>query len=180
MLFRQELALQLNKPEWLVDVVSMSLGYYHELPSDVAFDQLLLEPLQALGELGVAVVAAAGNDATPRHMYPAGVRAEPRGTGVRRAGRRDPGVQRRRAEPERRDIALFSNAGAVGALSPARGGRGQHHAHHFQRLAATDGRSIGAGDGIRATIDMDDYRCGFATWSGTSFAAPVLAGELAQ
>jgi hypothetical protein len=27
---------------------------------------------------------------------------------------------------------------------------------------------------------MDDYRGGFATWSGTSFAAPVLAGEIAE
>jgi subtilisin family serine protease len=29
-------------------------------------------------------------------------------------------------------------------------------------------------------MDMDNYRGGFATWSGTSFAAPVLAGEIAQ
>ena len=28
----------------------------------------------------------------------------------------------------------------------------------------------------RATIDPDDYSSGFATWSGTSFAAPALAG----
>jgi subtilisin family serine protease len=34
--------------------------------------------------------------------------------------------------------------------------------------------------GVRSTMDMDDYRGGFATWSGTSFAAPVLAGEIAQ
>jgi hypothetical protein len=32
--------------------------------------------------------------------------------------------------------------------------------------------------GRRATIDPDDYRGGFAVWSGTSFASPVLAGEL--
>jgi hypothetical protein len=36
------------------------------------------------------------------------------------------------------------------------------------------------GEGVRSTMDMDDYRGGFATWSGTSFAAPVLAGEIAQ
>ena len=33
---------------------------------------------------------------------------------------------------------------------------------------------------VRSSIDMDDYAGGFASWSGTSFAAPVLAGELAQ
>ena len=31
-----------------------------------------------------------------------------------------------------------------------------------------------------ATIDPDDFSVGFGTWSGTSFAAPYLAGELAQ
>ena len=34
--------------------------------------------------------------------------------------------------------------------------------------------------GTRETIDPDDFSSGFGTWSGTSFAAPVLAGELAQ
>jgi hypothetical protein len=28
-------------------------------------------------------------------------------------------------------------------------------------------------------VDPDDYRGGFAAWSGTSFATPVLAAELA-
>ena len=32
----------------------------------------------------------------------------------------------------------------------------------------------------RGTIDPDDYSSGFAAWSGTSFAAPVLAGEVAK
>jgi hypothetical protein len=31
----------------------------------------------------------------------------------------------------------------------------------------------------RATIDPDDYSSGFGVWSGTSFAAPLLAGQLA-
>ncbi|HEX2705227.1 MAG TPA: hypothetical protein VHM65_05670, partial [Candidatus Lustribacter sp.] len=31
----------------------------------------------------------------------------------------------------------------------------------------------------RATVDPDDLSGGFGIWSGTSFAAPVLAGELA-
>jgi hypothetical protein len=29
-------------------------------------------------------------------------------------------------------------------------------------------------------MDPDDYRSGFAVWSGTSFATPVLAAELAS
>jgi subtilisin family serine protease len=32
----------------------------------------------------------------------------------------------------------------------------------------------------RTTPDPDAYLSGFATWSGTSFAGPVLAGEIAK
>jgi subtilisin family serine protease len=39
---------------------------------------------------------------------------------------------------------------------------------------------VRAGAEERATIDPDDFVSGFATWSGTSFAAPALAGEIAQ
>ena len=31
----------------------------------------------------------------------------------------------------------------------------------------------------RETIDPDDYRGGFSVWSGTSFAAPYVAGRIA-
>jgi subtilisin family serine protease len=32
----------------------------------------------------------------------------------------------------------------------------------------------------RSSIDPDDFSGGFAVWSGTSFAAPLLAGRLAE
>ncbi len=31
----------------------------------------------------------------------------------------------------------------------------------------------------RETLDADDFRGGFGVWSGTSFAAPVVAGRIA-
>lgn len=32
---------------------------------------------------------------------------------------------------------------------------------------------------VRSTIDPDRFKGGFGAWSGTSFAGPVLAGQLA-
>jgi hypothetical protein len=37
-----------------------------------------------------------------------------------------------------------------------------------------------SGDGLRQSLDPDNFVGGFGTWSGTSFAAPTLAGELAR
>ncbi len=68
---RQLVALRPRSRVAPFDVVTMSLGYYHELPEDPAFDPLLRGPLTLLGKLGVAVVASAGNDATTRPCYPA-------------------------------------------------------------------------------------------------------------
>jgi len=54
-----------------IDIVSLSLGYYHEHPLDLNYDALLKAPLEALVRSGVLVVVSAGNDATSRPMYPA-------------------------------------------------------------------------------------------------------------
>jgi hypothetical protein len=37
----------------------------------------------------------------------------------------------------------------------------------------------GSTNPTRGSIDLDDYSGGFGTWSGTSFAAPALAGDIA-
>jgi subtilisin family serine protease len=37
----------------------------------------------------------------------------------------------------------------------------------------------GSTNPARGSIDLDDYSRGFGTWSGTSFAAPALAGDIA-
>jgi hypothetical protein len=37
----------------------------------------------------------------------------------------------------------------------------------------------GFGPGPRSGVDFDDFRSGFAVWSGTSFAAPWVVGDIA-
>ena len=158
-------------------MVSISLGYYHEQATDKLVDPLMLAPLRALGRLGVAVVTSAGNDATKRPLYPAAFAPYDGGviSGFDKAT--VPIVAVGATNPDG-SVALFSNDGPwVRAYRPGAG------------LISTIPTTFDAGrtasveiiqDGVkRATIDPDDFRSGFAAWSGTSFSAPILAGDLA-
>jgi subtilisin family serine protease len=160
-----------------VDVVCLSLGYYHEQPGDKAFDALLLGPLQLLGRYGAAVVASAGNDATSRPAFPAAfaphrggrVKDDPAVVPVSAVGARNPDGT----------IAMFSNDGPwVKYLRP-----GASLVSTFPDTydgSAEPSFKVRTRRGeIRSTFDPDDFISGFGVWSGTSFAAPVLAGEVA-
>ena len=173
---RQALALAEQRTEDLVDVVSLSLGYYHEQRTDADFDPVLRTALRALGRLGVAVVTSAGNDATKRPSYPAAF--APWARTPDDAQDAVPLVAVGATNPDG-SVALFSNAGPwVRTWRPGAG------------LVSTVPTTFDGGRGpsvslvvdgqVRETIDPDDFRSGFATWSGTSFATPVLAGDLAQ
>jgi Subtilase family len=172
-----------------LDVVVLSLGYYHEALLDPASDAPVLNDLlRKLGELGVIVVAAAGNDATTRPMYPAAFTPHPGGyvsafdqdvVPVISVGSRNPDAS----------VALFSNSGPwvttwdVGAALLSTfpvtfDGGALSSAELKDGYAQLPRRTIDP-DGY-ASIDPDYYQAGFGTWSGTSFAAPVLAGRLAQ
>jgi subtilisin family serine protease len=160
-----------------VDVVCLSLGYYHEQPGDKAFDALLLGPIQVLGRYGAAVVVSAGNDATSRPAFPAAfaphrggrVKDDPAIVPVSTVGARNPDGT----------IALFSNDGPwVKFLRPGASlvstfpdsYDGSAEPSHVVRNRRGE---------VRSSFDPDDFISGFGVWSGTSFAAPVLAGELA-
>jgi subtilisin family serine protease len=176
LLARHVAAQAAGDPDGVVDVLSLSLGYYHEQPGDAATTSSLAGVLADLGAHGVCVVAAAGNDASLAPLIPAGLgcpsSAAMPGGGV-------PLVAVGALNPDGATTAWFSNEGAwVTAQRPGanlvstfpvdtRGSSQASAAHHVL------GRH-------RASIDLDDFSSGFATWSGTSFAAPVLAGELAR
>jgi subtilisin family serine protease len=171
-----------------IDVLSLSMGYYHENEADDLLDPILWGILDALGRLGVVVVCSSGNDATDRPSYPAAFAPWKNGKGpVHRRRDRVPVVSVGALNPNTSD-ALFSNAGtwvrtyAPGAslmstMPPFRGG--------LQPTAKTwvDGR-------LRESVDPDDFssgrrrdgkqRGGFGVWSGTSFAAPLMAGAIAS
>ena len=175
---RHRAALAEQQADRLVDVVSLSLGYYHEQYGDRAFDPFLLAPLRALARLGVTIVTSAGNDATVRPMYPAAFAPWPKGP-IKTPSRDELPVIAVGALNPDETIALFSNEGPwVSAYRPG--------AALLSTLPRIDGSQSPRAEVVsasaylfRSTIDPDDFRSGFGIWSGTSFAAPILAAELA-
>jgi hypothetical protein len=160
-------------PAGIVDVISLSLGYFEESAEDAAFTALPLRAvLGALTSYGAVVVASAGNSASRRRFYPAALCTDPvvnANGDVLSVGALNPNGTK----------ALFSNDGdwvndwdvgaAVVSTFPctARGALTPH------------ARSYVGHSGVRETLDIDDFSGGFAAWSGTSFSAPLVAAQLA-
>jgi subtilisin family serine protease len=133
-----------------VDVLNLSLGAYTWNNRPPA---LLSQAIAQLGSETV-VVAAAGNNASDRVFWPAAF-APVVGVGAQTADGQQP--------------ATFSNHGRwVDVWAP-----GEQVASSFVRFDGPADETPGA------DIDSDCFT-GFATWSGTSFAAPRIAGELAR
>jgi subtilisin family serine protease len=175
---RQRRAIALHRPDELVDVISMSLGYYHESAGDTAFDPLLLAPLRALAALGVVVVVSAGNDATVRPMYPAAFAPHPGGLVPEPRHDEVPVVAVGATNPDR-SVALFSNEGPwVQAHRPGAALVSTLPPYDASRTPSIELRP--SGHARRSTLDPDDFSSGFGVWSGTSFASPILAAEVAQ
>ncbi len=174
LLVRQAVAITRGRDDDVFDVLSLSLGYYHEEPGDESTDPVLAGLLRELGSWGVAVVASAGNDGTAAPFHPASFAGQ--ATGLRRDS--VPLISVGALNPNG-TVAHFSNSGpwvscerlgveVVSTLPTDIEGTDQPS----ERLNHA-GRDRGA-------LDPDDFAGGFGTWSGTSFAAPLLAGQLAH
>ncbi|HEY3338199.1 MAG TPA: S8/S53 family peptidase [Propionicimonas sp.] len=176
LLHRQLTALATANPELVVDVLSISAGYYHESPEDTPIDTSIAEVLGDLGRAGVVVIAGAGNDATERPLLPAGLAkasSDPSELPLLSVGS---------LNPNGTTVALFSNAGpwvttyrsgaAIVSTLPTSGNAGTQ--------SSTSASGGSPDKRARTTIDADDFSGGFGVWSGTSFAAPLLAGEVAR
>jgi hypothetical protein len=155
-----------GNPALMIDAVSLSLGYFNDSAADVAYTSGLRYVIDELLDLGVMVTAAAGNYTTRRRYYPAAFAAD-----APVAGR----------------IPLVS----VGALNPngtsaafSDGGAWVHGWASGAAVVSTfpvdvnGPSSAPVADGQFQGLDSDDFSGGFAAWSGTSFAAPVMAARL--
>lgn len=159
-----------------IDVLNLSLGYYHETPEPGLFDRTLSDLLVVARRLGCAIVCSAGNDATDRPAFPASLWGwEDADFVVKDPRDAAPHVSVGALNPNG-TMALFSNLGAwVTMYAPGAAVLSTHPAFNGGLQAGSRDDRDGA---RRETIDPDDFQGGFALWSGTSFAAPYVAAAL--
>ena len=149
-----------------VDVVTFACGYFHETAADQEFTPTLMAKIKALRERGVVVVAAAGNYASERAFWPgAGAELVPQDPGLA------PMLTVGATNPDE-TIAIFSNEHeAIQWLAPG------------AAVVSTFPPGVRGSEGPnlrppgRASYDRDNYG-EFATWSGSSFAVPILGAAV--
>ncbi|HEU5470131.1 MAG TPA: S8 family serine peptidase [Actinophytocola sp.] len=158
-----------NRPDELVDVVSLSLGFYAETATPDELGQVA-DAVRRLTDLGVLVIAAAGNDATTRPFLPAALGLGNEmlaAVGARNAS----GIT----------TAAFSNWGEwISRWAPGNAMVSTVPVWQGPReggLVYPD--AGGLGPRWRTAPDDDDLTTGFAVWAGTSFATPVVSATVA-
>jgi hypothetical protein len=169
----------------IIDVFSMSIGYYHESPDDLNFDPTLFHLLERIARTGTVVVCAAGNDATGEPNFPAGfapyvhqgtvasppnpyVTLDPAVPPIVSVGALNPNGSQAMFSNTGDWVSCYAEGAAVMSTFPA-----------FEGGLLPVARSWANGV-QRETIDPDDFRGGFGVWSGTSFSAPLMAARIAK
>jgi hypothetical protein len=155
----------------MVDVISLSLGYFDESADDVRYSSGLWQVIELLLGMGVAVVASAGNSATSRRCYPAAFTVLPAPGPVQliSVGALNPNGSKALFSNDGHWVRAWASGAAVVSTFPV-----------DIDASRTPGVRVRAHHGAdREALDPDNYRGGFATWSGTSFSAPLLAAHIA-
>jgi len=166
----------------MVDVLSLSLGYFSETEPK-KFTSGLRDVIGVLLRLGVAVVTAAGNYATSRRFYPAAFAelTPPAGAPpVVSVGALNPNGSKAIFSDGGRWINAWADGAIVISTFPTdiQGSRSPE----IRTRAHPDNEppeSVRLPQ-YRESLDPDDYHGGFAGWSGTSFSAPLLAAHIAR
>ena len=170
------IAAEENDQTAMVDVVSLSLGYFGESPKDVAYGSGLWAILDLLLQLGVAVITAAGNFATRRRFWPAAFSEQPAAPGqvpLISVGALNPNGSKALFSDAGRWVSAWASGASVVSAFPTDVNGSLDPEVSVPARPAAPGLPA-----ERAALDPDDYSGGFAVWSGTSFSAPLLAAHL--
>jgi hypothetical protein len=167
----------------MVDVVSLSLGYFDETADDESFTTGLRQAINLLLSLGVTVVAAAGNYATSRRFYPAAFSLPPAPPGqvpLISVGALNPNGSKALFSDGGHWVQAWAPGAAVVSTFPVdlNGSRSPEI-----RMRAHPANELPSGVSLppeREALDPDDYRGGYAIWSGTSFSAPLVAAHITK
>jgi subtilisin family serine protease len=170
-----------NDSDQMVDVISLSLGYFSESPPDEALNSALWPLIEALLKLGVVVVAAAGNYSTSRMFYPAAFARQPAPAGhvpLISVGALNPNGSKAVFSDAGDWVTAWAAGGAVVSTFPTdiNGSRTPELS-----LPAHPANPMPPGVSLpdrREALDPDDYSGGWGVWSGTSFSAPLLAAHI--
>lgn len=172
----------LNALEWVRgqlsknDVVCLPFGFRPMIPADLRYLDMLATMLRRLSEDGIHVVAAAGNDGQNKPVYPAAFAKKPPDISdqltfwIRSVGATN-------VDADGAPRAYYSNGGpwvtdwavgtsVVSTFPPV-------------NAAGTPEFDLVGMDGSRQAADPDDFRGGFARWSGTSFSAVIHGAKIA-
>jgi subtilisin family serine protease len=166
----------------MVDVLSLSLGYFSETEPK-KFTSGLRKVLDVLARLGVVVAAAAGNYATSRRFYPAAFAelTPPAGAPpLVSVGALNPNGSKAMFSDGGRWITAWASGAIMISTFPTdiQGSR----TPELKTRAHPDNQPP---KGVslprdRESLDFDNYHGGFAAWSGTSFSAPLVAAHVAR
>jgi hypothetical protein len=154
-----------------IDVINLSMGYYHESPHTVVAEGALFDVLGALAADGVAVIAAAGNGGTTERFWPAAL-AETTPPGV-------PMTSVGATNPVDGSVAIFSNTGTwVSTYTQGVAVVSTMPVTLQGSLRGDLAVGVIGADPARGTPDPDGYGTGFGVWSGTSFSCPCCVGKV--
>ena len=155
-----------------IDVINLSMGYYHERPHTVVDEGALFHVLSALAGDGIAVIAAAGNGGTTEPFWPAALAEHqvPHSVPITSVGA---------TNPVDGSVAVFSNTGGwVSTYQPGVAVVSTMPVTLQGSLRGDVAVAAVPGDPARGTPDPDGYGTGFGVWSGTSFSCPCCVGKV--